>query len=176
MFKPSPVGEKWKRDVESMNCAYSDDRTLANHIRDYLRDNYPNVHWFVVVYSELTGYEAHTVKGHYYNRFRRCGHNIVVSRVVAPRGDYAPTNLQGTFQSALSVQTYTTGWLFTTTHLHAKNTVDRTWSNLGSRGLSPVMLLVFKDSSYGWAWSCDNRCMFTSISRGYAAIIAEDRR
>ena len=170
----------WKRDIERVGYDHSglSHDGLSRCIRDELQNKYPNVYWVVIVYNELSGWEAHTVKGQYYHLFRYHGHNIVVGRVVSPNYYYAPANLESTFWEAYAPVTYTTiSWWTIYTHLHARNTVNRIWDNLEDEGLSPIMLHIFTSGSYGHYDNCDGRCEHVTLPNGYgyATVIAEDR-
>ena len=72
---------------------------LAVYLKTFLKDKYPSVYW-VVVYDDVSGREAHTVKGSYYHLFRHYGYNIVVGRVILPSNGNEPSDISGKFWAA----------------------------------------------------------------------------
>ncbi len=147
-------GEAWKNDIarESRTHGENSHKDLANYLLNYLENKYDHVLWVVIVYDEVSGWDAHTVKGTYYNLFRHYGHNIVVGRITEPYN--IPYDLPAKFSNALSEHYTECGivdflCLFTTRQLNALPTVEATWDNLYRQGLNPIMLHVFRGNIGG---------------------------
>ncbi len=139
------LGEAWKNDVERENRKQrkKSHYDLASYLLNYLENRYDDVVWVVIVYGEVSGWDAHTVKGTYYHLFRHYGHNIVVGRITEPYHTRYPYNLLETFSNALSVH------YMKKTRVNAKATVEATWDNLFGQGLNPILLHVFNGNTDG---------------------------
>ena len=135
--------------------------------------------WVVIVYDDVSGWEAHTVEGQYYHLFRHYGHNIVVGRIVEPYSTRDPSGLAQKFSSALQIhwQSECTNWLCLSTYsrVDAKPTVDATWSNLYNEGITPIMLHVFRGNTNGAVATTDNaRASILHLpDGGLATLLAE---
>ena len=109
--------------------------------------------WVVIVYDDVSGWDAHTVKGEYYNLFRHYGHNIVVGRIVEPYSTRYPWGLSQKFSSALRIhwKSECTDWTCWSRYsrVDARPTVDATWNNLYNEGITPIMLHVFRGNTDG---------------------------
>ena len=150
---------------ESRNNRKKKRPDLAKYLRDYLKNRYSNVLWVVVVYDDVSGWDAHTVIGHYYHLFRHYGHNIVVSRITEPFRRKAPVDIGGKFNRALSIT-------WKKKRVNARPTAEATWRNIYGQGLYPVMVHVVKGGKE-WAVSTDrnSRVYHQKLSDGGLAVL-----
>ncbi len=149
---------------------------LAKYIRDYLNNKYRSVLWVVVVYKDVGGWDAHTVKGAYYNLFRHYGHNIVVSRITQPFTTKAPVDISGKFNRALTLRqknVCANSWCWTKHKLiDARSTVDATWPRLYNEGLNPIMLHIFRGGIDGTvATYVNHRVHYQRLKDGGLAVL-----
>ena len=174
-------GEAWKQDIDSESQTHSgkSNYDLAYHLMTFLRNKYSSIQWVAVVYDEVTGWEAHTVKGTYYHHFRHYGHNIVVGRVILPSYRNVPSDLSGKFWRAYTPTYYDDCWdpacWSKKTKLNSKPSVDNTWNKLYDEGLYPVMLHMFTSGiGSGAAHNFQGRLIIENLTNGgRATLIAE---
>ena len=132
---------------------------LSVYLFNYLTNRYPDVVWAVVIYDDVSGWDTHTVKGDFYSIFRHHGNNVVVGRIVSPYRHSYPNDIGGKFQRALSQHMIDTctGWCWgEKLRVNAQPTVDTTWNNLYTEGLTPIMLLVYRGGIDGSVTVPDN--------------------
>ena len=140
------IADKWKSDIDRLakddsSYSYSD---LASSIGTYLKDNYPDVSWVVVVYEPVTGWDKHTMIGwDYYHLFRYYDHNIVVGRFLTPP-PYRDIGLSSAFSSAFSSDCVKFFHFYI-----IKPMATKTYHNLNSQGWSiPLLFMLQGGHSY----------------------------
>ena len=109
--------------------------------------------WAVIVYDDVSGWDAHTVKGQYYHLFRYYGHNIVVGRILKPYSTRYPRGLSQKFSNALQIhwKSECRDWTCWSRYsrVNARPTVEATWNNLYGQGITPIMLHVLRGNTNG---------------------------
>ena len=174
-------GEAWKHDItlESEIHSYKSHYDLAVYLKTFLSNKYSSVYWVVVVYDDVSGYEAHTVKGSYHHLFRHYGHNIVVGRVILPSNGNEPSDISERFRAAYTPtfdHVCSDYWCWSKhDKLNAEQSVLNTWNNLYNQGLYPVMLHMFTSGiGSGIAHHFDGRLLVAELTNGgIATLIAE---
>ena len=155
------LDDSWKQDVERETRVHDDKSRfdLSVYLFNYLTNKYPDVVWAVVIYDDVYGWDTHTIKGDFYSIFRHHGNNVVVGRIVSPYRHSYPNDIGGKFQRALSQHMIDTctGWCWgEKLRVNAQPTVDTTWNNLYTEGLTPIMLLVYRGGIDGSVTVPDN--------------------
>ena len=173
------IADKWKSDIDGLakddsSYSYSD---LASSIGTYLKDNYPDVSWVVVVYEPITGWDKHTMIGwDYYHLFRYYGHNIVVGRFLTPP-PHRDIGLSSAFSSAFSSDCVKhCGWhCWGSTYYtyYIVSMAKETYHNLNSQGWSMPLLFMLQGghsySVYGFLQN-GGTLMMSSDGEGYQTL------
>ena len=161
----------WQDDVETQSAGKGSlsHQDLANYLRDYLNEKYPDDGWMVIVYTDVYGGDKHTFRGYtttVHDVFRQDGHNIVVGRL-PNKNSKSPYYIKYLFNREFEptdLHCTSDWWNGEECHMDSAATNENTWNNLKSTRLNPLMLHVAS------AWEGDG----ISLSRASSANLIDD--
>ena len=157
-----------KHKVQELEGSLSH-QELADELRDYLDEKFPDDGWMVIVYSAVYGGHKHTFNGYtttVHDIFSQDGHNIIVGHLPNRNSRTSPTYavLKESFQTAFAptLITCTTPWWGSREcHMDSEETNLNTWDNLKAQSeVNPLILLIAS------AYSGDGISLSRAISDG----------